>query len=439
MTPAYESQPVEAVVAPDESRVLSPHARKRILFVTNTNEFGGAERHLLTLIHRIHGPNVEVRIVCFDQDFFTERLAPDHLDVGVVVCKNAPRFLPDWIRFFRASPPDVVVLVYSWFWVIPWEAFVGAWLAGVRRRFAIVHLMAAPLAVVPEELAAVLDWKSTRSRLRRLLRRILGLEPRRQPAWMAELALCYLACMSTHKQVKRSAFLCNRIICVSNALRESLVKDFGFPARKTKTIHNGISLSDFSPSEADGACVRTKLGLRSDEFLLVSAARLSEQKGIDLLLQTMALVLRRGVRCKCVIVGDGPLRDQLIQQAQEMSLSGHVFFEGFQEDVRPYLHASSAFILTSHREGLPLAILEAMACGLPSIVTDVGGNAEAITHQVHGLIVPPGSVDAIADAIAYLVNHPQERAQMGRMARAKASEEFDIDVQMTEIKRIILS
>ena len=123
---------------------------------------------------------------------------------------------------------------------------------------------------------------------------------------------------------------------------------------------------------------------------------------------------------------------------RELGLRSHVFIEGFQKDVRPYLHASSAFILTSHREGLPLSILEAMACGLPCIVTDVGGNTEAITHQVHGLVVPRGSVDATANAISYLATHPNERAQMGRTARARACEAFDIEKRMAEIKRVIL-
>jgi glycosyltransferase involved in cell wall biosynthesis len=80
-----------------------------------------------------------------------------------------------------------------------------------------------------------------------------------------------------------------------------------------------------------------------------------------------------------------------------------------------------------------------MACGLPSIVTDVGGNAEAITHRVHGLIVPRGSADAIVDAISYLANHPQERAQMARMARARVCEAFDMENAMAQIRRVILS
>ena len=224
--------------------------------------------------------------------------------------------------------------------------------------------------------------------------------------------------MSSPAQIRRSAFFCNTTICVSNALRESLLKEFGFPAGKLKTIHNGISVSTFVPSESQGFEVRKKLGLGQDEFVLVCVARLSEQKGIEILLEVMGRVLRKGIECKCILVGDGPVRRQLVEQAGTIGLSGHVFFEGFQEDVRPYLQASSTFILTSHREGLPLSILEAMSCGLPSIVTNVGGNAEAITHQIHGLVVPPGSVEAVADAIAYLATHPEERRRMSSLARA---------------------
>ena len=132
-------------------------------------------------------------------------------------------------------------------------------------------------------------------------------------------------------------------------------------------------------------------------------------------------------------------KSQLVEQARGIGLSGHVFFEGFQTDVRPYLLAGDAFILTSDREGLPLSILEAMACGLPCLVTEVGGNAEAVTHLVHGLVVAPRSVDAVADAISYLATHPDERAQMSKLARARACEAFDIEVRMAEIECLIRS
>jgi glycosyltransferase involved in cell wall biosynthesis len=424
----YESQATETMAPPNErSGVLPVLACKKILFVSNSNEYGGAEKHLLELMRRLRGPGLQLCILCLQMDLFSERLGPDH-NTEVITCTEPPQFLGDWVRLFRAVRPDIVVFVYGWFWAIPCAAVVGAWVAGIRRRISIQHLMTARYPVPPQVLTALQRRRSMRG----IIRRLLG---RRD----AEVPLCVIASANSVGQIKRSAYFYNMTICVSNALRDSLLKDFGFPSRKVKTIRNGVSVSEFVPAEDRRSEVREKLGCGRDEFVLVCVARLSEQKRIDILLQALARVLREGVRCKCVIVGDGPLRNQLLEQARSLGLSGHVFFEGFHEDVRPYLQASSAFILTSDTEGLPLSILEAMACGVPGIVTNVGGNAELITHGVHGVIVPRGSVDAIADGISYLANHPQERTQMAKMARARACEAFDIENAMAQIRQVILS
>jgi glycosyltransferase involved in cell wall biosynthesis len=430
---AYESQAADTVAPPNENcGVVSTRARKKILFVSCSNEYGGAEKHLLELIRRLRGPSVQLYILCFQTDFFTARLGPDR-GIEVITCTKAPQFLWDWVRLFRDIRPDVVVFVYGWFWAIPCAAVVGAWVAGVRRRFSIQHLMTPPVSLSPQVLAEVRRRRSLRGRLRGVLRKLLGRqEPPPWPLWL-------VASTNSAAQIRRSAFFYNTTICVSDALRHSLLKDFGFPAGKVKTIRNGVSVSEFVPAEDRRSEVRERLRCSQDEFVLVCIARLSEQKRIDILLQALARVLREGVRCKCIIVGDGPLKNQLIEQARSIGLSGHVFFEGFHEDVRPYLQAGSAFILTSDREGLPLSILEAMASGLPSIVTEVGGNAELITNRVDGLIVPRESVNATAEAISYLANHSEERAQMAKMARAKACEAFDIENAMAEIRRVILS
>lgn len=434
VTSGDKSEAVRTGAPPDLKRSLSRDVSKKILFVTNTNEYGGAEKHLLELIRRLRGRGIQISVLCLDADFFTERLGDDP-DVRVVTSKKALGSVGDWVELFRSLAPDIVVFVYGWFWALPWMAVVGAFRAGIRRRFSIQHLLTPRWPVSEEVLAEV----NRRNALRRRLARLLGREPREKPQWMMELPLCLVASLGTPAQLKLSAYLCRRTICVSDTLRDSLARDFGFPRWKMKTIRNGTSLSEFVPSEGAGSGIRERLGIDREEFLLVSTARLSEQKGIDVLLRAMARVLENRVRCKCVIVGDGPLAEQLREQARALGLSGRVFFEGFREDVRPYLQTSSAFILTSHMEGLPFSVLEAMACGLPGIVTDVGGNAEIITHRLDGLIVPRGSVDAIADAISYLVNHPEERARMARMARARVSEAFDIEKAMTEIQRVILS
>jgi glycosyltransferase involved in cell wall biosynthesis len=240
-----------------------------------------------------------------------------------------------------------------------------------------------------------------------------------------------------------SAFFEDSTICVSNAIRDALLRDYRFPAHRTITIYNGVSLSEFNlpldQRNDNGSRLRSILGISPQDFLLVCVARLSEQKQLDILLSAVSRAVRSDVCCKCVILGDGPLRKELEQQALSLNLPGIVFFEGYREDVRPYLQAGSAFVLTSQREGLPISILEAMACGLPCIVTRVGGNPEVVTHGVDGIVVSPGSVEEVAEAISYLSTHPKERAEMSRMARKRVCESFDIEDRMTEIKRAILN
>lgn len=429
-----QHQATENVVAAadEKSKVASIRSRRKILFVSNTNEYGGAEKHLLELIRSLRGPGVQPCILCLGTDLFSERLGP-HDDIEIKTCAKLPQFLGDWIQLFRHIRPNVVVFVYGWFWAIPCVAAVGAWLAGVQGRFSIQHLMTPRVLLPPHVLAAVRQRRSLLGRLRGVLRRLLGRrDPPPWPLWL-------LASINSAAQIGRSAHLYNTTICVSDTLRHLLLQDFGFPASKVKTIRNGVSVSEFVPSRGQKSEVRERLGCGPDEFVLVCVARLSEQKRIDILLEALARAVREGVRCKCIIVGDGPRKNQLLEQASSLGLRDRVFFEGFHQDVRPYLQAGSAFILTSETEGLPLSILEAMACGLPSIVTDVGGNAELITHRVHGLIVPRESVDEIAKAISYLASHPEEHAQMAKMARARACEAFDVEKAMAEIRQVLLS
>jgi glycosyltransferase involved in cell wall biosynthesis len=380
----------------------------QVLFVHSTHEYGGAEKHLVELLCAFSGSGIDLSVLCLEEDFFTERLTRNktiHVDIRR---STGLRCFWDWFQVLGDLRPDVVVFVNAVPWNFPWYTPVVAWLAGIPRRFSIAHLAPPPAP------SGVEGWslRSITRRMRRI-RHLLG--------------------------VRLSAFFYTATICVSEAIRDCLVVHYHFPANKVVAIHNGVSWSNFERCESGGLAVRSKVGIDSEEFLLVCIGRLSEQKAIDILLLAVAQVLRGGVRCKCIIVGDGPLRSQLSEQALALGLSGHVFFEGFQEDVRPYLQAANAFILTSHSEGLPLALLEAMASGLPCVVTNVGGNAEVLTHGVQGLVVAPGSVDEVADAISYLVTRPHECADMSRMARAKVRESFDLKDRMAEIKRVILT
>jgi len=122
-----------------------------------------------------------------------------------------------------------------------------------------------------------------------------------------------------------------------------------------------------------------------------------------------------------------------------MGISGRVLFAGFQDNVQPYLYAADVFVLTSDSEGLPLSVLEAMATGLPCVVTDVGGNSEAIEHNINGFLVPPGSPVAVANAIMHLQSNPRERARMSHCARERVYTLFNIEETMAELQQAILT
>lgn len=385
----------------DSMDVLPDVARKKVLFVTKTHEYGGAERHLIELLNRMTEPGLEIVVVCFAMDPYSERIDPRP---NLTVCKLAktPDSLFEWISFFRSVSPDAVVFVHGWSWNLHWMAPIGAWLSGIRRRFAIQHL--------------VISGAANTNLTHRVLQNVFR-----------------------HLNLKVSAGTLDATICVSDAVKNELIEKYGFPRGKMRTIRNGVSLSQFAPAPSDGDQIRREYGIGEGEFLLICAARLSEQKGIDILLAAVAKTVQNGTPCRCVIVGDGPLRETLTEQARNLQLDGYVIFAGFREDIRPYLHAGSAFILTSHKEGLPLAILEAMACGMPCIVTDVGGSREAVTDGLNGLLIPAGSVNATVEAIQFLVASQEKCKLMSQASLERARGEFDLEECVMKIKRVILN
>ncbi len=380
----------------------------RVAFLTRALRYGGTEKHLIELTPSLDLSRVEPIILCFGTDPYSDRLnRGGYRDVEVRSRLSSTSFF-DWLRMFREVKPEVAVFVHNDFSSFTWHAYLAA--RTVSRRVYSIHQLIAP--VLPPKIKGI--------SLRSVVRRVAG--------WRARAVLAS----------RLMGSLGHRTICVSNAVRQRLIDDYCYPRDKVLTIHNGVRLSEFHPSEGCLNRVRQDLGLCPDDTVLVCVARLNPQKGIDILLQAIATLTREHHPCKCIIVGDGPLRNELTAQVCDLGLSSNVFLVGFREDVRSYLQAADIFVLTSHAEGLPLALLEAMACGLPSVVTNVAGNAEAVTHNVNGLVVRPGSVADVANAIAYLTTHRAERSRMSRRARAKVEQLFSMDDCLERLQSVIL-
>lgn len=178
---------------------------------------------------------------------------------------------------------------------------------------------------------------------------------------------------------------------------------------------------------SDGqAKARPRHGLRiADEFLWLAVARLDALKDFPTLLAAME---RMPQNARLAILGDGPLRAELTALAGRLGLARRVRFVGFEPDVRRWMQAADGFVLASRFEGLPMVLLEAGACALPSVATDVPGTREVIVNGKTGFLSRPGDPDALAAAMTRLMAAPlPARQAMGKQARRHVLEHFSIE------------
>ena len=155
-----------------------------------------------------------------------------------------------------------------------------------------------------------------------------------------------------------------------------------------------------------------------------------------------ATLLRAAVRVRqavpgvrLLLVGQGPLEARTRRLAAELGLADTVVFAGFRDDARRLAAAFDVFTLSSTYEGLPIALVEAMALGRPAVVTDVGGTSEVVTDGDDGLLVPPRDPVALADGLVRLLHNPDLRARIGAAARARASD-FDIRTAVARMEQV---
>ena len=164
-------------------------------------------------------------------------------------------------------------------------------------------------------------------------------------------------------------------------------------------------------------------------------ARLTRQKGLDILLEAMAIVVRERPDARLRIAGGGPLEVELRMHTRRLGLDGHVRFEGWVDDGRALLPDWDVFVLASRWEGMPLALLEARAAGLPCVATDVSGTREIIRDGEDGWVVPAEDPAALAAALLDLADDPGRRAAWGARGRARTAEEHGLEemVRRTEL------
>jgi glycosyltransferase involved in cell wall biosynthesis len=210
------------------------------------------------------------------------------------------------------------------------------------------------------------------------------------------------------------AFRCSRAIVVnSQDVAAYVTRRYRAPQDRIRVIRNGVDIERFQPSGTPGEEIPGPI---------VSAGRLVEQKNHALFLQAAAQLTRHLASVRFVIVGDGPQRMELEEQAGILGIADRVTFAGERQDVEAVLRTASLFWLTSWWEGSPNVVLEAMACGVPVIATDVGGTRELIRSGVDGFVVSgQEATNFVRHSCTLLLDAPL-RNQFARAARARAEE-----------------
>jgi glycosyltransferase involved in cell wall biosynthesis len=198
-------------------------------------------------------------------------------------------------------------------------------------------------------------------------------------------------------------------------------------------IHNGIDVDRCRPLRPRDA-VREELGIGSEAPVLIAAGRLVPVKGLDQLLAALPGVRETLPLVQVLIVGDGPERSRLEQQANELGVSSAVRFCGHRQDIYDLVAASDVLVLPSFAEGLPMVILEAMALGTPIVASQVGGLPEVLRDGQSALLVPPGSPVALGQACARLLSRRDEARAMARAARQVVETQF---TSLTQAEKVL--
>lgn len=220
---------------------------------------------------------------------------------------------------------------------------------------------------------------------------------------------------------------CAKVVAVSRAVRADLLEQ-GVPEEKILVIPNGIDPGDFDEISS-GECdeFRRELGCDVDAPLIGMVARLSPQKDIPCFLGALERLRESHPRMRAFVAGSGPSEHEIRRRVADLDLGKVVRLLGHRKDAARLIRSCDVFVLSSRWEGLPLTVLEAMACSRPVVATAVDGTVEAVVNEETGLLVPPGDALALESALRRLLDDPELRLRYGRAGRRRLEERFHVD------------
>jgi glycosyltransferase involved in cell wall biosynthesis len=371
---------------------------KTILFVTASpgKIFGGGKRVFYSLIKGLDRNLFRPVVACSPEGPYAEMLH----DAGVELCtlnmdnRNNPFTIYHLAKIMRE---ESVTIVHSQ--------------GGGRSNY--FAFLAAHLAKVPIKVATVANLVEGWSDVHPLRR------------------LCYVA---VNRLMEKSV---DTFICVAHYLCEILVERHGIAPEKVINIPNGIDVSGFVCRRRRSDILR-ELGLPANKVLVSLIGRLVWEKGIDVFLEAACELSKGRTNIHFLVVGAGPLRAELEQQARDYGLADLCSFAGFQRDIPAILMATDIMALPSFVEGLPMIILEAMASKVPVVASAVGGIPEMIQQGGNGFLVPAKDSHSLAEKLLLLINNKGLRKRMGEAARKDVEELFSETEMIHKTQQVYL-
>lgn len=224
--------------------------------------------------------------------------------------------------------------------------------------------------------------------------------------------------------MRLGARMTDAVAAVSLALGEYAIRELGMPKERVRVLRNGIDVTRFVRDRA--GVLRGHLGLKADALLVALVARFDPVKDHATMLRAFALVATRVPSAHLVLVGDGELRGAIEGNVKALGLVGRVHLLGIRGDMPDLLAETDVVTLSSRAEGLPMALLEAMAAGKSIVATEVGGIPELLSGGA-GFVVPPGDPDRLAGVLAGLLQDASLRARTGTLARERVVAHYSMD------------
>lgn len=379
-----------------------------VIILSNSASWGGLEVHTVALAEALVNSGHHTSIVCFGDhaaNIYRDRIPSK----AVLVNLGAPerRSVAGWLRALGDLKVDAAVLEKGT-WETGGLALDVALRLKARRYFTVQQLE--PPALPPK----------TRSRH--------GGIPGLGLWWYRWKWSIYLRSLAPHMTV-----------CVSAAMERALAEDYRFARRKLVTIHNGVDPQKFPPDTEARLRMRQAWGIPPDAFVFGSVGRLSYQKALEVAIDAFAAVLRNSRRdMYLVLVGEGDQRAMLTSRVERLGLQGRVLLPGFARQPREAYQGLDVFMIPSRFEGLPFALVEAMASGCEIIGTAVGGVPEAVSSPELGTLVEPQNVAQLEAAMTQaLTRSASDRTHRSEAARAHVAAHFDLTKLCLELVALL--